>query len=209
MHILIMGASRGIGLATARAALERGHTVRAFSRSAGTIDHPMVTNCPGDALSRTDVERAVTGVDAVVQALGVASGDLFRPITLFSRASDVLIDTMQKLGPSRLSVVTGFGAGDSQTAISPLQRLPFRLLFGRAYDDKSRQEDRICHSGLDWTLWRPGVLTNWERSGRARVLVSPKTWRNGIVARADVAENIVDDLETGRLIHQKPVIIRF
>jgi NAD(P)-dependent dehydrogenase (short-subunit alcohol dehydrogenase family) len=61
MHILIMGASRGIGLATARAALERGHTVRAFSRSAGTIDHPMVTNCPGDALSQTDVERAVAG----------------------------------------------------------------------------------------------------------------------------------------------------
>lgn len=209
MHILVMGASRGIGLATAKAALERGHTVRAFSRRAGTINHPRLTHCEGDALSRTDVERAVAGVDAVVQALGIASGDLFKPITLFSRASEVLIETMQGLGPYRLSVVTGFGAGDSQAAISPFQRLPFRLLFGRAYDDKSIQEDLICASDLDWTLWRPGVLTNWKRSGRARVLVSPKTWRNGIVARADVAENIVDDLETGRLIHQKPVIIRF
>jgi len=209
MHILIMGASRGIGLATAKVAMERGHSVRGFSRSAGAIDHPMFSTCQGDALSRADVERAVDGVDAVVQALGVPLGDLFKPITLFSRTTDVLIGTMQKLGPRRLSVVTGFGAGDSQAAISPLERLPFRAVFGRAYDDKSRQEELICGSGLDWTLWRPGVLTNWTRSGRARVLVSPKSWRNGIVARADVAEHIIDDLDTGRLIHQKPVIIRF
>ncbi|WP_343611939.1 NAD(P)-binding oxidoreductase [Novosphingobium sp.] len=209
MHILVMGASRGIGMATAKAALDRGHKVRAFSRSTSTIDHPMFSGMTGNALSPADVERALEGIDAVVQALGVGLGDLFRPVTLFSQASAILIDAMQRLGPQRLSAVTGFGAGDSQAAISPLQRLPFRLLFGRAYDDKSLQERLICDSDLAWTLWRPGVLTHWDISGRAKVLVRPETWRNGIVARADVAESIVSDLESGQFIHQKPVIVRF
>lgn len=209
MHILVMGASRGIGMATAKAALARGHSVRGFSRSLSAMDHPMFSAMTGDALSPVDVERALEGVDAVVQALGVGLGDLFRPVTLFSQATGLLVDAMQRLGPHRLSAVTGFGAGDSQAAIGPLQRLPFRLLFGRAYDDKSLQERLICASDLAWTLWRPGVLTHWNSSGRAKVLVRPETWRNGIVARADVAQAIVSDLESGQFIHQKPVIVRF
>jgi uncharacterized protein YbjT (DUF2867 family) len=149
-----MGASRGIGMATAKAALDRGHKVRAFSRSTSTIDHPMFSGMTGNALSPADVERALEGIDAVVQALGVGLGDLFRPVTLFSQASAILIDAMQRLGPQRLSAVTGFGAGDSQAAISPLQRLPFRLLFGRAYDDKSLQE------GIAWRVRQTTLSEN-------------------------------------------------
>lgn len=211
MRILVFGASRGIGLALVRAALAHGHGVRAFARGAAglAITDPMLEKWPGDALSLPDVERALDGVEAVVQVLGVRNADLFGPIDLFSRATELLLPAMARQGVRRLAVVTGFGAGDSQAAISPLQRLPFRLLFGRAYDDKTRQEDLVCASGLDWTIWRPGVLMNGEASGRARVLEAPATWRNGLVSRADVAEHILADLESGRLIHQKPVIIRF
>jgi NAD(P)-dependent dehydrogenase (short-subunit alcohol dehydrogenase family) len=38
-RVLIFGASKGIGLETTRQALEAGHTVRAFARSAA--DTPM------------------------------------------------------------------------------------------------------------------------------------------------------------------------
>lgn len=211
MHILVFGASRGIGLEVVKAALGRGHRVRGFARSAGAIalNHPQLEKWPGDALDPQDVERALAGVDAVVQVLGVRNSDLFGPIDLFSRATAVLLPVMQRQGVGRLAVVTGFGAGDSQAAIGCLQRLPFRMLFGRAYDDKTRQEDMICASGLDWTIWRPGVLVNGSASGRAKVLVAPEQWRNGVVSRADVAENIVLSLESGSLIHQKPVILRF
>jgi hypothetical protein len=40
----------------------------------------------------------------------------------------------------RLICVTGFEAGDSYAKISFLQLVPFRLVFGRAYDD------RVCKS---------------------------------------------------------------
>ena len=36
-HVLIIGASKGIGLETTRQALEAGHQVRALSRSAAGI----------------------------------------------------------------------------------------------------------------------------------------------------------------------------
>lgn len=211
MQILVIGASRGIGREVVKAALAAGHTVRAMARSAASlaIMHERLEIFPGDALSPDDVARALVGVDAVVQALGVKGGDLFGPIDLFSRATAVLLPLMARQGVRRLAAVTGFGAGDCAQAISPLQRLPFRMVFGRAYDDKSRQEALITASDLDWTIWRPGVLTNGRASGKARALVRPEQWRNGIVARADVAALIIGHLNDPAMIHQKPVVIRY
>ncbi len=52
--VLIIGASKGIGLEAVKAALAAGHTVRAFSRSAPAIPvtDPRLTKMAGDALSR-------------------------------------------------------------------------------------------------------------------------------------------------------------
>jgi NAD(P)-dependent dehydrogenase (short-subunit alcohol dehydrogenase family) len=67
--VLIIGASRGIGLETVRAALAAGHSVRALARSARRIpvDHPKLEKMPGDALEMATVKRALTGVDVVTQ----------------------------------------------------------------------------------------------------------------------------------------------
>jgi hypothetical protein len=43
-------------------------------------------------------------------------------------------------GVKRLICVTGFRAGAGHASISFLQLVPFRLVFGPAYDDKSVQE---------------------------------------------------------------------
>ena len=70
--VLIIGASRGIGLETVMAALEAGHSVRALARSARRIpvDHPKLKKMAGDALEMATVKRALTGVDVVIQSLG-------------------------------------------------------------------------------------------------------------------------------------------
>jgi putative NADH-flavin reductase len=158
-HVLVIGASKGIGLETVKAALAAGHRVRAFARSANRIEMsaPNLERFPGDALNRRDVEAALDGVDAVVQALGIPARDLLRPVRLFSDATGTLVPAMEQANVQRLIAVTGFGAGESRDAISPLQRLPFRLLLGHAYDDKDAQEMRIRRSKLDWTLVRPHV----------------------------------------------------
>jgi putative NADH-flavin reductase len=209
MRVLIIGASKGIGLETIRRALDAGHNARALARSATTIavSNPSLEKMRGDALKTEDVEAALVGVDVVIQTLGVGLGDLFRPVHLFSDATRVLIAAMRSQGVKRLICVTGFGAGDSRESISCLQRLPFQIVFGRAYDDKSLQEKMIKESELDWTIARPGVLTNGPRTGRYRILSEASQWRNGIISRADVAEFLVRQIGDQTYIRKTPVLI--
>lgn len=209
MHLVIIGASKGIGLETARQALAAGHDVRAFARSAASIDlsDPRLEKMPGDALKSQDVEAAVTGMDAVIQTLGVGLSDLFRPVHLFSDATRILVAAMRTQGVARLISVTGFGAGDSQASIGCLQRVPFRLVLGRAYGDKSAQERLIKESELEWTIARPGVLTSGRRTGRYQILADASQWRNGLIARADVADFLVRQIEDRTYVRQAPVLI--
>jgi len=210
MRVLIIGASKGIGLETTRQALDAGHDVRALARSASAIavSNPSLEKMPGDALKTEDVEAALVGVDVVIQTLGVGLGDLFRPVHLFSDTTRVLIAAMGSQVVKRLICVTGFGAGDSRASISCLQRLPFQIVFGRAYDDKSLQEQLIKESELDWTIARPGVLTNGPRTGRYRILSEATQWRNGIISRADVAEFLVRQIGDQTYIRKTLVLIK-
>jgi len=209
MRVLIIGASKGIGLDTTLQALDAGHNVRALARSATAIaiSNPSLEKMRGDALKTDDVETALVGVSVVIQTFGVGLGDLFRPVHLFSDASRVLIQAMKIQGVKRLICVTGFGAGDSRSSISCLQRLPFQIVFGRAYDDKSLQEQLIKESELDWTIARPGVLTSGPRTGHYQILSEASQWRNGIISRADVAEFLVRQIGDQTYIHKAPVLI--
>lgn len=209
-HVLVLGASNGIGLETAKAALQAGHTVRAFARSASKIDlaNKGLERFDGDALRAQDVKAALAGIDAVVQALGVPFRALFQPVSLFSESTNILVPAMESAGVRRLIAVTGFGAGDSERAIGLLQRVPFQLVFGRAYRDKDVQEMRIKKSKLDWTIVRPGVLTGGARTGRYRVLDEPSQWRNGLIARANVADFIVRQISEPTCVGRAPVLIQ-
>jgi uncharacterized protein YbjT (DUF2867 family) len=213
VKILVIGASQGIGLAVCTAAAIRGFDVRAMSRRGSVAGdcEKHIEAFAGDALKPDDVSRALQGIDVVVQALGVPpSLDLiFKPVTLFSAATRVLLPAMKAAGVQKLVCVTGFGAGDSNAAINIVQRLPFKVLLQNAYNDKSVQEDLIVASDLDWLIVRPGVLTSFPASGDYQVLTTPETWRNGIIARADVADFIVNRIATDHLKREKPVLIRY
>ena len=209
VQVLIIGASQGIGLETAQQAIAAGHQVRAFARSATGIalSNPNLQKVRGDALKTEDVQAALIGVQVVIQTLGVRLGDLFRPVHLFSEATRVLIAAMRTQGVKRLICVTGFGAGDSRASISCLQRIPFQIVFGRAYEDKSMQERLIKESGVEWTIVRPGVLTNGPRTGRYRILSDPAQWRNGSISRSNVAEFLVRQIEDQTYVRQAPVLV--
>ena len=183
--------------------------MRALARSAAAISlsNPKLEKARGDALNHRDVEAALAGVDAVVVTLGVGLGELFRPVHLLSDATRVLIAAMETQAVKRLICVTGFGAGDSHASISCLQRVPFQIVFGHTYDDKSRQEELIKEGTLDWTIARPGVPTGGPRMGRYQVLREPSMWRNGIISRSDAAEFLVRQIEDPTYVHEAPVLV--
>ena len=208
--VLIISASRGIGLETLKCALKAGHKVRALARSAGSIpvSHPDLEKVTGDALDRGVVKQAPAGVDAVIQTLGVAAGTemILKPVRLFSEATSVLVAAMEETGVKRLICLTGFGAGDSRNKGGLLYNTAFHLFLGRAYDDKDVQEQIIRRSMLDWVIARPVILTNGLGTDSYRVLVEPKDWRCGFISRADVADFLVKQIGDNSFLGKTPVL---
>ena len=209
-NVLIIGASKGIGLEATKQALERGHRVRAFARSADgiDIDHPNLEKRKGDALKQDDVSSALAGMDVVIQSLGVAIAPeaLIGPVTLFSGATRILVDAMAASGVKRLIAVTGYGAGDSRAGLNLLQAIPFQLVLGRVYGDKDVQEMIIKRSTLDWVIARPVFLTNGPRTGRYQVLAERSDWHSGFISRADVADFLIKQIDGDSYIRQAPVL---
>jgi putative NADH-flavin reductase len=209
--ILIIGASKGIGLEAVKAGLAAGHTVRALARSAAriAIEHANLTKVAGDARRQADVARAAQGCDAVIQAIGVGSlNELAFGTTLFSDSTRVTIDAMKTAAVRRLIAVTGAGAGNSRGRNGLLyDHLMFPLLLQRIYADKDRSEAMITASGLDWTIVRPGLLTNGPRTSRYRALANPNDWRTGSISRADVADFLIAQVAARDMIGQTPLLI--
>lgn len=210
-NILVIGASRGIGLETVKRALKEGYRVRAFARSADQIclDDPNLERFAGDAIKPTDVRRALSGMDAVIQTLGVKTGAemVVRGTKLFSKATRVLVEAMQTEGVSRLVALTGFGAGDSRNQGGCLYDLGFNAILGRVYDDKNVQEHLIRSSDLAWTIARPVILTDQPATQRYRVVLDPADWRSGTIARADVADFLVKQVASDEYLRKAPVLI--
>jgi uncharacterized protein YbjT (DUF2867 family) len=65
----------------------------------------------------------------------------------------------------------------------------------------------IRSSGLDWTIVRPGLLTNRHATGRYRVLTASKDWQFGAISRADVADFLVRQVDDRALIGTTPLLI--
>ncbi|MEL7256829.1 MAG: NAD(P)H-binding protein [Pseudomonadota bacterium] len=210
-RILILGATSGIGRLAMEEALMRGHTVRAFARSADELEaRPGLEAFAGDALSADDVAAALDDVEAVVYALGIKESVamLWKEETLFSASTKVLLEEMAQAGVKRLIAVTGFGAGRSQASMSKIERLGHRLILGKPYADKDRQEMSIMKSDADWTIVRPVILTNATKAGKYRVLREPSQWRNGLISRSDVAHYLVDAFESESDIRTDVVLAR-
>jgi putative NADH-flavin reductase len=210
--VLIIGASRGTGLGTVRAALRAGHRVRALARSAASISiqEADLDKVAGDALDRDTIRNALQDVDVVIQTLGVdfALRFIFEGTTLFSESTRILVDAMKAAGVKRLIAVTGIGAGNSRGHGGLLyDTVVFPLLLKRVYEDKDVQEWIIRSSGLDWTIARPGLLTDRPATDRYRVLTASKDWRFGAISRADVADFLVRQINDRALIGTTPLLI--
>lgn len=207
MKILILGATGATGRLIVSAAVAKGYDVVALVRSkAKAADLVGAELIEGDARDPASLKRAIAGCDAVVSSLGTAMSP-FKEVTLLSTATRALVDVMTEQNILRLVCITGLGAGDSRGHGGFFfDRLFLPLMLRKVYEDKDRQEDVIRASTLDWTIVRPTVLNDKSARGHVKALTDLSDVHGGTIARADVAEFVVQQLTTDTWLRKAPLI---
>lgn len=207
MNILIIGATRGIGCELLGQALASGHAMTALVRDPRrlTIQHERLKVAPGDILDSESVALAMAGQHAVCCTIGVRTP--WDQAGVFAEGTKNLLQVMKQTGVKRLICVTGIGAGDSKGHGGFLYDCVIRpFLFGAIYADKDRQESLIKTSDVDWTIVRPGFLTNGPLTRNYRTLTDLTGVTAGWISRADVAHFILKELETKQYLRQTPLL---
>jgi uncharacterized protein YbjT (DUF2867 family) len=131
------------------------------------------------------VGRAVDGCDAVVFAAGAGPGSgAARKETMDYGGAAKLVEAAEQNGVRRYLMLSSMGAGDPEGGSEPMR--PYL----RA---KARADERLRESGLDYTIIRPGSLTDEEETDR--IEAAEELGRRGEISRSDVARTFAEALE--------------
>ena len=150
--------------------------------------------CDLEAASAGDVARLLSGAGAVVFAAGAGPGSgTPRKDSVDRGASVLMADAAERAGVRRFVQVSSMGAGEPPR--------PGTDESWAAYiTAKTAAEADLRARDLDWTILRPGRLTDAPATGRIR-LASPPVPR-GAIPRADVAAVIAALLDEPAAWHQ-------
>lgn len=197
MNITIIGASAGVGFETVKRALERTHKVTTLSRSAISLpNNPNLIALKGSATNKEDLKKSIEKADAVIVALG--TGKSMKATTLYSDFSKLLA-TVQAETNTQIPfiILTGFGAGESGKYNSFLMKIFFSLLLKDVYADKTKMEEIIANSKMNWEIVRPGILKDKPLTEKYRIETKLYKGINiGGINRADVADFMVKQAES-------------
>ncbi|WP_063130397.1 NAD(P)-dependent oxidoreductase [Nocardia fusca] len=205
MRIAVFGATGTVGRHIVEQALARGYEVTALTRDAGRITrtHERLHIVEGDVLDPGAVERAVQGQDAVLVALGNGRKGVVR-----AEGTRTVIEAMNRTGVKRLICQSTLGAGDSRPNLNFLWKyIMFGLLLRPAYADHQQQESYVRASDLEWTIVRPSAFTDGPRTGTYRRGFGADETGLGLkIARADIAEFLLDQITDRTYVHRAPGI---
>ncbi|CAM2782553.1 NAD(P)-binding oxidoreductase [Prescottella defluvii] len=161
-------------------------------------DHEGPVRALGALPEIVDLERATVDevaavlhdADAVVFAAGAGPGSgAARKDTVDRGAAVLLADAAERAGVRRFVQISSFGAGEPVPPGTDAVFAAYLEAKTAAEDDLRRRE------GLDWTILRPGGLTDDDPTGEVTLTEPPLD--RGTVPRADVAAVIAALLEPG------------
>jgi uncharacterized protein YbjT (DUF2867 family) len=186
MKVLVAGANGSVGSKLVSALRTRGHDVTAGVRKENQFaDMTALGATPVMLdLSRTEqFDAALSGADAVVFAAG-SGGEAVKDVDRDGAIQ--LADHAQQSGTGRFVMLSTIYADRPDEGPEKLQ--PYL----RA---KKAADEHLAKSGLDWTIVRPGGLTDEDATGR----IQTGTHFEGdkaVISRADVADTLAEALET-------------
>jgi uncharacterized protein YbjT (DUF2867 family) len=190
MRVAIAGGHGQIALRLAKILSQRGDEVVALIRNPAHDEdvrragaEPAVVDL--EHTSMDDVAQAIASSDAVVFSAGAGPGSgSERKETMDYGGAVKLIAAAKQVGIRRYLIISSMGANPDAPGDDTFS------VYQRA---KGRADDAVRASGLDWTVVRPGGLTN--DAGRGRVTLGESVPR-GRVSRDDVAAVLAAALDS-------------
>lgn len=193
MDVLVAGGHGQIALTLLELLAADGHRARGLIRKP---EHAPDLEARGAAPVLGDLERDpslvpyVEGADAVVFAAGAGPGSgAARKRTVDFGGAVKLIEAAQQTGTSRYVMISSVGAHNPAAASGPMR--PY-------LEAKADADEALLKSGLEWTIVRPGPLTNDPPTGLVRV--STELGGRAPVPRADVAAVVAEVLRAPNTI---------
>ena len=193
MDVAVAGAHGKVARHLGRRLAERGDRVRGVVRDrahegdlrAIGVEPVLLDLEEADA---DDLAGVIAGADAVVFAAGAGPGSgAARKETVDHGAAVKLIEAAQRAGVDRYVMVSAMGTDDPPGGDDVFE------VYLRA---KARADEELMASGLDWTVVRPGRLTDDVETGTVTLA---RHLDRGEVSRRDVAavlRAVLDDPRT-------------
>jgi uncharacterized protein YbjT (DUF2867 family) len=207
MRIAIAGGHGKIARLLERRLADAGHQAVGIIRNP---DHAADIEASGGEplvldLEHTDANTlaaALSGVDAVVFAAGAGPGSgAKRKLTIDRDGAILLADAAERAGIRRYVLVSAIATDDFDVAaadrVDSDSDDDIYQVYLRA---KSEADAAIRERDLEWTVVRPGGLT--DEPGTGRVKLATSTGR-GTIPRADVAALIATSLVDGLGVRQQ------
>lgn len=194
MRIVIAGGHGKIALLLAERLTGRGHSAIALIRNPAHASEVYATGAEPVVLDLeqavvTDLAATLQGADATVFAAGAGPGSsAARKYTVDRDGSILLAEAAERVGTRRFVQISAMGTG--------LAPAPGTDEVWAAYiEAKTQAEDDLRSRDLDWTILRPGRLT--DGPGTGSVTLAPPRIGRGDISRADVADVVVALLAAG------------
>jgi len=193
MDVLVAGGHGKIALRLLRLLAADGHRARGLVRKPGQaadLEALGAVAVLGDLEADASLDEYVRGADAVVFAAGAGPGSgPERKRTVDLGGAVKLVDAALAVGVQRYVMISSIGADRPDAASGSM----------RPYLEAKAEADRyLTASGLEYTIIRPGSLTDDPGTGRVRV--STELGDRGRVPRDDVAAVIAEVLDAPNTI---------
>ncbi|WP_339807310.1 SDR family oxidoreductase [uncultured Marinobacter sp.] len=188
MHVFIAGANGQIGQHLLREMEDSDHEARALIRHPDQGPELQQLGATETVLGdlEQDCSEAMKGCDAVIFTAG--SGPHTGPdktIDVDQDSAIRLVDTAKAMGIKRFIMVSSMRAEEPEKGPEKLRH------YLRA---KHNADEHLRNSGLNYTIVRPGQLTNDDGTGK--VAVSAKLEDFGKISRQDVARVLLAVLDS-------------
>jgi uncharacterized protein YbjT (DUF2867 family) len=189
MDVAVAGGHGQVALRLLRLLAARGDRARGLIRNpdhAGDLEavgaEPVVCDLEADD---ADVAAAIAGAEAVVFAAGAGPGSgAERKRTMDEGGAVKLIEAAKASGIARYVIVSSMGADDPP---------PGDQVFAVYLQAKAAADEALASSGLDYTIVRPGGLT--DDPGTGRIDAAEHLERRGEIPRDDVAATLLAALD--------------